>query len=58
MVDCKRRIATDPDLHDEEIDEAKVIPPIMSLHLLLNIALGSEAESRKYFDEFMKRKDG
>jgi hypothetical protein len=49
-------IATDPDLHDKEIDETMVIPgPTMWLRLLLDIALGSEEESKKYIDEFMKQ---
>src|SRR5262249_41132455 len=35
-------IATDPHLRSREIDETKVVPgPIMGLHLLLDIALGS-----------------
>jgi hypothetical protein len=50
-------IATDPDLHGKEIDETMVIPgPIMGLRLLLDIALGTEEESKKYLDEFMKQK--
>jgi hypothetical protein len=49
-------IATDPDLHDKQIDETNVIPgPILGLHLLLDIALGSEEESKKYIDEFLKQ---
>jgi hypothetical protein len=52
-------IAVDPDLHDLEIDEIKVIPgPIMGLRLLLDIALGSEDESKKYFDKFIKQTGG
>jgi hypothetical protein len=48
-------IATDPNLKDEEIDEAQVIPgPIMGLRLLLDIALGSEEESKKRLDEFKR----
>ena len=36
-------IAVDPDLHDEEIDQTKVIPSqLLGLRLLLDIALGSE----------------
>jgi hypothetical protein len=50
-------IATDPTLHGKEIEEAKVIPgPIMGLRLLLDIALGTEEESKKYIDEFLRRK--
>lgn len=49
-------VPTDPQLHGEEIDEEGVIPgPIMGLRLMLDIALGSEEESKKYIDQFMKR---
>ena len=42
-------IPTNPDLHDKDIDVADVIPgPIMGLRLLLDVALGSEEESRKH----------
>jgi hypothetical protein len=49
-------IPTNPDLEGEEIDEAKVIPgPVIVLRLLVEIALGSEEESRQYINEFIKR---
>jgi hypothetical protein len=49
-------IPINPDLADKEIDEAQVIPgPIMGMRLLLDIALGSEEESKRYFDEFKRR---
>jgi hypothetical protein len=49
-------IPINSDLADKEIDEAQVIPgPIMGMRLLLDIALGSEEESRRYFDEFQRR---
>lgn len=52
-------IAVEPDLHDEEIDQPKVIPcPLMGLRLLLDIALESEDESTKYFDEFIRQTGG
>lgn len=52
-------IAVDPDLRHKEIDETQVIPgPIMGLRLLLDIALGSEEESKKYFGEFIKHTHG
>jgi hypothetical protein len=49
-------IATDPDLSGADIDEAKIVPgPVMALRLLLDIALGSEVESKFYLEEFRKR---
>jgi hypothetical protein len=49
-------IPINPDLNGEEIDEAKVIPsPIMGLRLLLDIALGSEEESKRFLEEFVQR---
>jgi hypothetical protein len=52
-------IAIVPELRDKEIDETQVLPgPIMGLRLLLDIALGSEEESKKYLDEFIKRTRG
>jgi hypothetical protein len=51
-------IATDPDLHDKDIDEDGIVPgQIMTLRLLTDIALGTEEESKFYFNEFIKRKD-
>jgi hypothetical protein len=49
-------IATDPEFIGREIDEQRIIPgTIMGLRLLLDIALGSEEESRKYYEEFTKQ---
>ena len=49
-------IPTDPDFDSEEIDEEGILPgPVMTIRLLLDIALGSEQESKYYFDEFLKR---
>src|SRR6266850_5032357 len=43
------------DPNSENMDEAVIIPgPIMSLRLMLDVALGTEGESRKYFEEFIK----
>jgi len=51
-------IAADPDLHDKNIDGDGIVPgPIMTLRLLSDIALGTEEESKFYFNEFKKRKD-
>ena len=49
-------IPTNPDFDGEEIDEEGIMPgPVMTIRLLLDIALGSEQESKYYFDEFLKR---
>ncbi len=49
-------IPTNPDFDGEEIDEEGIVPgPVMTIRLLLDIALGSEQESKYYFDEFLKR---
>jgi hypothetical protein len=52
-------IPTNPDFDGKEIDEDGIVPgPVITLRLLLDIALGSEEESRFYFDEFVKHKSG
>jgi hypothetical protein len=49
-------IPINPDFDDKEVDIAGIVPgTTMALRLLLEIALGSEEESRKYLDEFIKR---
>jgi hypothetical protein len=49
-------IPTNPDLDGEEIDEQGIISgPIMGLRLMLDVALGSDKESRYYLEEFNKR---
>ena len=49
-------IPTDPDLDGKEIDDEGIMPgPVITIRLLLDIALGSEEESKYYFDEFLKR---
>lgn len=49
-------ITTDPQFDGQEIDEEGIIPgPIIGLRLMMDIALGSEEDSRKYLDEFMRR---
>jgi hypothetical protein len=49
-------ISTAPQLVGEEIDEENIIPgPIIGLRLMLDIALGSDEDSRRYMDEFVKR---
>jgi len=50
-------IPTDPDFNRKDIDADGIIPgPIMTLRLLTDIVLGSEEESKYYFNEFIKRK--
>lgn len=49
-------IPTNPDFDGSEINEEGIIPgPIMALQLLTEIALGSEEESKMYY-EFVKQK--
>lgn len=49
-------IPTDPDFDGKEIDEEGIMPgPVITIRLLLDIALGSEQESKYYVDEFLKR---
>jgi len=51
-------IAINPDFIGKEIDENDIIPgKIMTLRLLSDIALGSEEESRFYYNEFIKKHD-
>lgn len=49
-------ILINPDFNGKEINEDDIVPgKIMTLRLLLDIALGSEEESRFYYDEFIKK---
>lgn len=49
-------IPTNPDFDGKEIDESEIIPGrIAGLRMMLDIALGSEEESRFYLGEFNKR---
>jgi hypothetical protein len=49
-------IPINPDLDGKAIDyEGIVLGLIITLQLLYNIALGSEDQSRVYFEEFKKR---
>jgi len=48
-------IATDPQFDGEQVDESSIVPgPIMWLQLMMDVALGSEEDSRKHLDEFRK----
>ncbi|MFZ5453916.1 MAG: hypothetical protein ACOZF2_18845 [Thermodesulfobacteriota bacterium] len=51
-------IAINPELNEKEVKEDEIVPgKIMILRLLLDIALGSEKESRLYYNEFIKKHD-
>ncbi len=51
-------IPTSPDPIEHEIDEDGIIPgPIMTLRLLIDIALGTEEESKFYYNELIKHKN-
>lgn len=50
-------MATDPEYSDREVKEEDVIPgQIVGLRLMMDVALGSKEESRRYIDEFVRRK--
>jgi hypothetical protein len=49
-------ISTNPDFDGKEIDENGIMAgPVIIIRLLLDIALGSEQDSRYYFNAFFKR---
>jgi hypothetical protein len=49
-------LPTNPDFDGREIEEADIQPgPVLMLQLLCDIALGSEEQSRFYYEEFKKR---
>lgn len=52
-------IPTNPDLDDVTVNEAEIIPGrVATLHMLIDIALGDEATSRSYYDEYLRRTEG
>jgi hypothetical protein len=52
-------IPTNEDFDGMEIDEAGIIPgPIMTVRMMLDIALGSEAEATAYLSAFRERRQG
>ena len=51
-------MAMDPESYPENLDLEKVVPgPVWSLQMLIDIALGSEEEGRKYYDYFVAHAD-
>lgn len=49
-------IPTNPDFDDVTVNEDEIIPGrIATLHMLIQIALGDDATSRSYYDEFVRR---
>ncbi len=51
-------IPVNPDFDGKDIDTDGILPgPVMGLRALMDIALGSEADSKRYLDEFLRRKD-
>jgi len=49
-------IPINPEYDGRDVDEKEIVPGrIMSLQLLIDIALGDEAKSRLYYEEFRKR---
>ena len=52
-------IPTNPDFDNKEVDGEGIIPgPVMTLRLLIDIALGTEEESKYYYNEFIKKNSG
>jgi hypothetical protein len=52
-------IPTNEDFDGEEIDEAGIIPgPVMTVKMMLDIALGSEAEANAYLKALRERRQG
>ena len=48
-------IPTDPDLNPDEIDVSAIIPgPVMGLRVLIDVALGSQEESKQYLEAVRK----
>lgn len=49
-------IPTNPDFDDKVIGKSDIIPgPLVGMRMLLDIALGSEEESKLYWEEYKKR---
>lgn len=51
-------MAIDPEAYPEDLDLEQVIPgPVWSLQMLIDVALGTEDEARKYYDHFVANSD-
>jgi len=51
-------MAIDPESYPKDLDlEQVVLGPVWSLQMLIDIALGSEEEARKYYDYFVAHSD-
>jgi hypothetical protein len=51
-------MAIDPEAYPKDLDLDEVIPgPIWSLNMLIDVALGSEEEAAKYYEQFIERRD-
>ncbi|MGP4972609.1 hypothetical protein ACTXIP_03010 [Psychrobacter alimentarius] len=51
-------MAIDPEAYSEDLDLEQVIPgPVWSLQMLIDVALGTEDEARKYYDHFVANSD-
>ncbi|MBU3069021.1 hypothetical protein KOI40_04265 [Aestuariicella sp. G3-2] len=51
-------MAIDPEAYPEDLDLEQVTPgPVWSLQMLIDVALGSEEEARKYYDHFAANAD-
>jgi len=51
-------MAIDPEAYPEDLDLEQVIPgPVWSLQMLIDVALGSEEEARKYYEYFLANAD-
>jgi len=54
-------LATNSDFDNAEVDESKILPgPVLVLKMMVDVALGDEANSTYYYNEFKKktRSDG
>lgn len=50
-------LPTNPDYDGQEVDEEGIIPgPLMSIRLLCDVALGTDEQSRFYYEQFKKLK--
>lgn len=51
-------MAIDPEAYSEDLDlEQVILGPVWSLQMLIDVALGTEDEARKYYDHFVANSD-